>query len=225
MINLSKTQFGPSEHSLLEKGLNFIPTPKQITNTPILEAATQFARRLKLAYHFRNSSKHVRQKFIPKSTWTPDNKNMPAEILETVEKINSDLSNLKVPYHQNNLNDGEIRALKNIRRNSDIIIKPADKGSATVIMDKQNYINEGYRQLGDSRYYEKIEKPIYSETSVKVNEILLDLFDKKYISEKQYNYLKPPEEPRPRHFYMLPKIHKPLEKWPIPNMPPGRPII
>jgi len=225
VINLSKTQFGPSEHSLLEKGLNFIPTPKQITNTPILEAATQFARRLKLAYHFRNSSNHVRQKFIPKSTWTPDNKNMPAEILETVEKINSDLSNLKVPYHQNNLSDGEIRALKNIRRNSDIIIKPADKGSATVIMDKQNYINEGYRQLGDSRYYKKIEKPIYSETSVKVNEILLDLFDKKYISEKQYNYLKPPEEPRPRHFYMLPKIHKPLEKWPIPNMPPGRPII
>ena len=150
---------------------------------------------------------------------------MPAEILETVEKINSDLSNLKVPYHQNNLIDGEIRALKNIRQNSHIIIKPADKGSATVIMDKQNYINEGYRQLGDSRYYEKIEKPIYSETSVKVNEILLDLFDKKYISEKQYNYLKPPEEPRPRHFYMLPKIHKPLEKWPIPNMPPGRPII
>ena len=157
MINLSKTQFGPSEYSLLEKGLNFIPTPKQITITPILEAATQFARRLKLAYHFRNSSNHVRQKFIPKSTWTPDSKNMPAEILETVEKINSDLSNLKVPYHQNNLIDGEIRALKNIRQNSHIIIKPADKGSATVIMDKQNYINEGYRQLGDSRYYEKIK--------------------------------------------------------------------
>ena len=37
---------------------------------------------------------------------------MPAEILETVEKINSDLLNLKVPNHQNNLIDGEIRALK-----------------------------------------------------------------------------------------------------------------
>ena len=81
---------------------------------------------------------------------------MPTEVLETIEKINTDLSNLEVPYHRNNLNDGEVKALKNIRQNSDIIIKSADKGSATVIMDKQNYINEGYRQLDDNRYYKKI---------------------------------------------------------------------
>ena len=210
---------------MLEKGLNFIPTPKEITNTPILEAATKFARRLKLAYHFRKSNYYVSQKFIPKSTWAPNDKDMPAEVLETVEKIKSDLSNLQVPYHQNNLNDGEIKALKNIRRNSDIIIKPADKGSATVIMDRQNYINEGHRQLGDDRYYKKIQEPIFMETRLKVNEILLDLLDKKFISEKQFQYLKSPDEPRPRQFYMLPKIHKPLEKWPVPNMPPGRPII
>ena len=104
VINLSKTQFGPSEYSLLEKGLNFIPTPKEITNTPILEAATKFARRLKLAYHFRRSNHYVSQKFIPKSTWAPNDKDMPTEVLETVEKIKSDLSNLQVPYHQNNLN-------------------------------------------------------------------------------------------------------------------------
>ena len=225
MINLSKTQFGPSEYSLLEKGLNFIPTPRNITKTPILEAATKFARHLKLAYRFRNSSKFVRQKFIQKSTWTPKENNMPTEVLETIEKINSDLSKLKVPYHQNNLTDGEIKSLKNIRQNPDIIIKPADKGSATVIMDRENYITEGYRQLSDERYYKKIKDPIFMETSMKVNEILQDLLKKNYISEKQFQYLKPPEEPRARQFYMLPKIHKPLEKWPVTNMPPGRPII
>ena len=150
---------------------------------------------------------------------------MPPEVLETIKKINADLSNLKVPYHQKNLTNDEIKALKNIRQIPDIIIKPADKGSATVIMDKQNYINEGYRQLSDSRYYRKIQNPIYSETGLKVNEILQDLLIKKFISEKQFQYLKSPEEPRPRQFYMLPKIHKPLEKWPVTNMPPGRPII
>ena len=225
MINLSKTQFGSSEYELLEKGLNFIPTPKEITNTPILEAATKFARRLKLAYRFRNSSYRVYQKFLPKSTWTPSDKNMPIEVLDTIEKINTDLSNLQVPYHRNNLNNAEIKALKNIRQNPDIIIKSADKGSATVIMDKQNYINEGYRQLGDERYYKKIETPIFPETLLKVNEILINLLSKGIISEKQFQYLKSPEEPRPRQLYMLPKIHKPLEKWPVVNMPPGRPII
>ena len=92
-------------------------------------------------------------------------------------------------------------------------------------MDKQNYINEGYRQLDDNRYYEKIQNPIFSETSLKVNEILQDLQNQRFISEKQFQYLKSPEEPRPRQFYMLPKIHKPLDKWPVLNMPPGRPII
>ena len=213
------------ESKLLEKGLNYIPTPKNITKLPILEAANNFARRLKLAYRFRNSTYHRSTKFIPKSTWTPEDKTMPPEVLGTISKINADLSNLQVPYHQNNLTKGEISALRSIKENAEIIIKPADKGSATVIMDKENYINEGYRQLNDNQYYEKIENPIFPETAKRVNEILQDLFKKGFISDKQFQYLKSPEEPRPRQFYMLPKIHKPLDKWPVPNMPPGRPII
>lgn len=178
-----------------------------------------------MAYHFRNSSNYVRQKFLPKSTWTPNDENIPSEVLETIKNINTDLSKLKIPHHQNNLKDNEIKALKNIKQIPDIIIKSADKGSATVIMDRQNYINEGYRQLGDTRYYEKIPNPIFPETKLKVHEILKDLLDKHIISEKQFEYLKPPDEPRPRIFYMLPKIHKPVDKWPVRNMPPGRPII
>ena len=159
-----------------------------------------------MAYHFRNSSNYVRQKFLPKSTWTPNDENIPLEVLETIKNINTDLSKLKIPHHQNNLKDNEIKALKNIKQIPDIIIKSADKGSATVIMDRQNYINEGYRQLGDTRYYEKIPNPIFPETKLKVHEILKDLLDKHIISEKQFEYLKPPDEPRPRIFYMLLKI-------------------
>ena len=46
------------------------------------------------------------------------------------------------------------------------------------------------------------------------------------ISEQQYDYLKPSPNPRERRLYFLPKIHKDLDKWPVPNkMPPGRPIV
>lgn len=31
--------------------------------------------------------------------------------------------------------------------------------------------------------------------------------------------------PRPRRFYLLPKVHNPRNKWPNPFMPPGRPIV
>ena len=210
---------------MLEKGLNFIPAPKTVMKEPILESANQFGRRLKLAYYYRKSKSHFKQNFVPKSTWVPPKKDIPKVIFDTIKNIESDISKLKVPYHQNNLSHAEIKAIKNIRNNSDIIIKPADKGSATVIMNKTDYINEGYRQLNDDRYYKKIPDHIYLETAEKVNDILYDLVEKKFISNKQYKYLKSPEDPRPRQFYMLPKIHKSLDKWPSPTMPPGRPII
>jgi hypothetical protein len=36
-------------------------------------------------------------------------------------------------------------------------IKPADKGSAVVVMDKTTYIQEAERQLSDCRFYEKLD--------------------------------------------------------------------
>ena len=56
--------------------------------------------------------------------------------------------------------------------------------------------------------------------------ILLELLEKKFIIPKQYTYLLGPDVPRPRQFYLLPKIHKPLEEWSVPfQIPSGRPIV
>ena len=50
--------------------------------------------------------------------------------------------------------------------------------------------------------------------------------DLSFISDKQFKYLKPCEKPRPRRFYTLPKIHKPIDKWTVPGkIPAGRPIV
>lgn len=52
--------------------------------------------------------------------------------------------------------------------------------------------------------------------------IINNLKKKGYITEKQQLYLLGVPEPRPRRFYILPKIHKPPTKWKIPDvMPPG----
>ena len=211
----------------MDKGLNFIPTPKQISKTPILEAASQFGRRLKIAYHFRKSKfNHKPNKFIEKSKWEPPDKSMPSDILETIQNINTDLKNMEASMQPRNLSKLEDLALKELKSNPDIVIKKADKGSATVIMDKDSYISEGYRQLGNPAHYKKLNEPIFRTTGEKINEILNDLHQKSFISSKQLLYLKSPLEPRPRRFYLLPKIHKPLNKWPFENkMPPGRPII
>ena len=74
VVNLSKITLKESEINLLEKGLNYIPTPKSTDNEHIRESTEKFARRLKLSYHFRRSSYQVRHKFIPKSNWKPSDK-------------------------------------------------------------------------------------------------------------------------------------------------------
>lgn len=90
--------------------------------------------------------------------------------------------------------------------NKHIVIKPADKGSTVVILDREKYIFEANRQLEDKTYYKRLQQPIYLQTVPKVYEILEDLHKNKSINWKQKQYLKGELEPRPRRFYMLPKI-------------------
>ena len=54
-----------------------------------------------------------------------------------------------------NLAQAERSALRNIQERDDIIIKPVDKGSAVVVMDKTTYLQEAERQLSDCGFYDK----------------------------------------------------------------------
>ena len=207
------------------KGLNFCPNPRSVPKAPIMEAAGRFYRRLKWTYVKRNSKFFFKPKFTPKSTKVPSDSSVHPLVLETIQKIDADLSKLSIIREKQNMSDSAFNALKAMKNNPDIIMKPADKGSSVVIMNRADYINEGYRHLNDDKYYERIPTPIYPETAEMVSEILTDLKNRGVLLEKQLEYLSPPEQIKPRHFYMLPKIHKPLDKWPTPSMPPGRPII
>lgn len=48
-----------------------------------------------------------------------------------------------------NLTNEEWTALKKLRSNNNIVVKPADKGNAVVVMIKSAYIQEVERQLGE----------------------------------------------------------------------------
>ena len=211
--------------NVLSKGLKFVPTPRQVTKTPILEATHSFSRQLKLKYRFRNSQNFHKPKFTKKSTWTPSDASVHPKILETINAINKDISELSIPRELPNLSQAELESLKNIKNNSEIVIKPADKGGCIVILNRASYVNEGKRQLNDERYYKKITEPLHIDNASKIDDILWDLCQRQVISDKQFQYLKSPESPRPRIFYLLPKIHKDLSKWATPNQPPGRPIV
>ncbi|KAL3971572.1 hypothetical protein ACER0C_027091 [Sarotherodon galilaeus] len=99
-----------------------------------------------------------------------------------------------------------------------IIIQTYSSGN-TIYEPKQ--INNIFRDF----YKTLLQQPIYLQTVPKVYEIVEDLHKNKFINWKQKQYLKGELEPRPRRFYMLPKIHKNPEQWTVPfRIPPGRPI-
>uniref|UniRef100_A0A3Q1HQT6 Uncharacterized protein n=1 Tax=Anabas testudineus TaxID=64144 RepID=A0A3Q1HQT6_ANATE len=115
---------------------------------------------------------------------------------------------------------------KQLQNQPNIIIKPADKGSKIVIMDKQQYAYEAYRQLDNQNHYRRITASLQPQIQLEIRSIVQQLYTDKFINAKQRDYLYGPNDPRMRLFYLLPKIHKESDTWTIPHeVPPGRPIV
>ena len=210
----------------MNKGLNFIPVPNKTDRSVLSESVFKLGRRLKLAFYFKNGPKSgYKRKFRNKSNWTPSSKLIDPKILEKINNMEMEIKNLQIKKENPNLKKSELKALRRLKTDANIIIKPADKGSATVIMNKCDYIFEAKRQLSDSRHYRKLSAPIYQKTARKIDNVLRKMINNG-IFEKEYEYLRPPANPRERRFYLLPKIHKDPKQWTVPyKIPPGRPIV
>ena len=227
MVNLSDTKLGQSEINLLSKGLKFVPKPLKTTKEEVQSSIADFSRRIKLAYFFHNKPRNTDPKpFVEKSDWSPDNTQIHEDILKELETLEKESDSIELRNGPPNLTKPEKQAIKSLQNNKNIIIKPADKGSATVIMNKKDYIDEANRQLSNTLHYRKLSQPVFPTITNKVNEILTSLHNKKSIDKKQLEYLSVPLNPRNRQLYLVPKIHKDPTKWPVPGkMPPGRPIV
>jgi hypothetical protein len=246
-INLSDICLPSSTIKLLDKGLTFIPTYNRQPLNQIYDLQHRLVRNLMLKDFF-SRRKHdseldadaedgLRQFRLP-STWIPPHSKISEETRTTTRDIYRATERLVNKRHSNNygylrlLNQRqntstiERQAIRDLKSQHEIVIKPADKGSAVVIMNRANYIQEGYRQLNNTQYYRKLTTPIYPNNVPKINAILQTMYDNGAIDDRQLAFLSAKHTDRGRRFYMLPKIHKPVEKWSQPGkMPEGRPIV
>ena len=140
--------------------------------------------------------------------------------LETMfYSIEQDLHRLKFRQpKKKNLTQEEYKSIKSLKTNPDIIIKPADKGSAIVILNKDNHIAEGERQLQDKQFYEETNTDLTGEVIHRVSLFVNNMLQRGQITEKTSSYLTTNID-RTQQLYLLPKIHKDM------NNPPGRPIV
>ena len=88
----------------------------------------------------------------------------------------------------------------------------------TVVLSKQDKINEGQIQLNSKDHYMPLEQPMVRETNCKVTQLINELYRRNHIDEMTNKWLcQTPNPPRIPVFYTLTKIHKPVRT--------GRPII
>jgi len=187
-----------------------------------------YHRRIKLETFFEGKKSSKRKlPFTHSTDWTPVLSSLPKEISKLIVADRYAYKHLHWGLKEaDNLPRVERAALRELQKNKNIVIKPADKGNAAVILDRDQYVWEAQRQLAVSEHYRPLKEPIFPQTQSEVKEILEEMCSQKIINIHQKNYLVGEGSPRPRRFYLLPKIHKEPEKWSVPHeIPPGRPIV
>ena len=109
VVNASQHDLKDNEVQLLRKGLNFALTPNHVPRKKIIAS--------------------VEQSLVGLSEETKDE--IRVEVSHILKHAN--------PPKDNNTTTEERRALRDLKQNSDIVVLPADKGNAVVVLNKSDY--------------------------------------------------------------------------------------
>ena len=155
--------------------------------------------------------------FKVSSSWTPlicdtQLEMYLSELAEEILKIDETGQNYP------NLTKAEREAQQDLVYDKNIVIKPADKGRAIVIWDKQDYLKKCQLQLSNKRVYEEVKRGPLQGVTQKISNAVLDMLRKREIDKKLFNYLLVKNVQLER-FYILTKIHKRMTNI------PGQPVI
>lgn len=219
VVNVSSRLLSPAELKLLSKGLNFSPSSGNINEFELYQDLDNFARNLRLREYFHDHPTGSKKPFpgLSDRMFTPSEQRdkhldmyisaVQKDIISTFEK--------RLPV-RGNLGSDEHEALKSLSEDTGIVIKPADKGGAVVIMNKNDYLKEGQRQLTDETFYRKLAADPTMQFEAEIIDALKSLLRDGNITHAMYKAMLP-QNSKPGHFYLLPKIHK--------ENNPGRPIM
>ncbi|CAJ0928468.1 unnamed protein product [Ranitomeya imitator] len=138
-------------------------------------------------------------------------------IQKDVDKQLSDIQH-SLFHVSSNMTRAEKLAINSLRSNKKLIIKPAEKGGAVVVMDKQYYIREIRSQLSDCDVYLPISHDPTFKFTKEIQALSHQFCTLGVIDHKLGEFLVNTHPICPV-LYILPKIHKNL------TSPPGRPIV
>ena len=89
-----------------------------------------------------------------KTTWNPPLANQ--EIENYLAQLPQKLEDIKQQPFRHNLTQGETKAITSLAHNTDLVIRKEDKGSCTVVKDREQYIKDGLDHLKDELVYREL---------------------------------------------------------------------
>ena len=214
-------KLSPSETSVLSKGLKFIPLMPSTSKYQTTLDLERFYRCLRFTVVLQNVPRPPIQddiflQLFKEPTRHPPPENRSVELEYFISKTKREIAEMQTrPLQSSNLSTDEISALNSLRKRQDIVIKPADKGGAIVVWDRNLYIQEALRQLQDNTFYQSIPASTLTTDSKLISKTIKTAIDEEKLPHTARLLNK--SRPKQPSFYLLPKIHKAQN--------PGRPIV
>ena len=179
VINLSSRELQEDKSAVLPCGLNFAVAPRVIPVPYIIAMVENGLRSAKVTQEIVDATRTTVVGVLQKTRLPP-----------------------------RNLTPAESRALQTLQSDDDIVSVPADKGRATVVMDKLVFEHKVEDLLSDHCTYKVLPRDPTSSLEGQMNELLLTLKKSGVLPDKLYYRLRSSAGECPL-LYGLPKVHKP----------------
>ena len=182
--NISSTNLSESELSLLNKGLDFCPTTKELNKEQLLYDLHFLCRKLKLKEYFyggyittnkiqQSEERRDLNTKLPNRYFNPNHEAL-LNLQRYISIVKKEVTELlkKPNYQQSNLTAEERLKLKYLSQNCNLVIKGADKGGEIVIMDTAAYVEICGLPLNDRKLDANPTLSYAKDVKQKIDDIL-----------------------------------------------------
>ena len=108
-----------------------------------------------------------------------------------IELVKNDIVNNLKKGGKLNLSSDEKDAFYSLLHNENIVIRPADKGSGIVVVEKTEYIHRLHKEMTDSESYKEIPQDLTETATKTVKKLVNKMFKEGVINKDLQQYLIP----------------------------------
>ena len=146
---------------MLPKGLKFIPTPTSVNKALLKEEFECLGRKLHLYGTFGMKSPSLYLIHLRRSLLLALKVKMQLlSLMQLLSRLEEEVMAINTKLSYSSLTKKERLALNSVRYDTSIIIKEADKGPGVLVWNREDYLKEAKKKLGDEETYEELSSDL-----------------------------------------------------------------